>query len=68
MRPSSAASSRASYIGFTGGLSSATRLVEKKKEHDAVMALDHVSAELVERLEALGDDCEIMASAGQGTP
>ena len=40
--------------------------MEKRKEYDAVMALDKVSAELVERLEALGEDCEIMADAGQG--
>ncbi|KAF8590945.1 hypothetical protein K439DRAFT_1328335 [Ramaria rubella] len=63
MRPWSAASSRASHVG-SAGLSTA-RLVEKRKEYDAVMALDKVSAELVERLEALGEDCEIMANAGQ---
>jgi hypothetical protein len=40
--------------------------LEKRKEYEAVLALDKVSAELVERLEALGDDCEIMADAGQG--
>jgi len=66
MRPSSAASSRASHAGYSGGMSSVTRLMEKRKEYDAVMALDKVSADLVERLEALGDDCEIMADAGQG--
>lgn len=62
MRPSSAASSRASHAGF----SSTARLIEKRKEYDAVMALETVSAEMVARLEALGDDCEIMAEAGQG--
>lgn len=66
MRPSSAASTRASHVGSAGGLSATARLMEKRKEYDAVMALDKVSAELVERLEALGQDCEIMADAGQG--
>lgn len=42
------------------------RLMEKRKEHDAVMALDKVSGELVDRLEGLGEDCEIMADAGKG--
>lgn len=65
MRPSSAASNRASHIG-SGGLSATARLMEKRKEYDAVMALDKVSAELVDRLEGLGEDCEIMADAGQG--
>ncbi|KIJ25306.1 hypothetical protein M422DRAFT_785613 [Sphaerobolus stellatus SS14] len=54
MRPSSA-SYRASHVGFGGGggMSSRSRLMEKKK-YDAVMALDKISAELVERLDALG--------------
>ncbi|KAF8530472.1 hypothetical protein BU17DRAFT_79253 [Hysterangium stoloniferum] len=65
MRPSSAASTRASHMGAAGGLSSTARLMEKKKEYEAVLALDKVSAELVERLEALGDDCQIMADAGE---
>lgn len=64
MRPSSAASIRTSHFGT--GVSSATRLLEKKREFEAVKALDKISLELVERLEALGDDCEIMAEAGQG--
>ncbi|KIJ52675.1 hypothetical protein M422DRAFT_243452 [Sphaerobolus stellatus SS14] len=46
-------------------MSSTSRLMEKKKEYDAVMALDKISAELVERLDALGNDAEIMADAGQ---
>ena len=65
MRPSSAASNRASYMTSAGG-SATARLMEKRKEHDAVMALDKVSGELVDRLEGLGEDCEIMADAGKG--
>jgi DASH complex subunit Dad2 len=53
-------------MGSAGGLSATARLMEKRKEYDAVMALDKVSAELVDRLEGLGEDCEIMADAGQG--
>lgn len=63
MRPSSAASIRASNLGTN--VSSVTRLLEKRKEYAAVNALDKISSELAERLEGLGDDCEIMAEAGQ---
>ncbi|GJJ06593.1 hypothetical protein Clacol_000786 [Clathrus columnatus] len=63
MRPSSAASIRASHFGT--GVSSATRFAEKKKEYDAVKALEKTTSELVERLDALGDDSEIMADSGR---
>ena len=44
----------------------AHRLLEKKKEYEAVAALERASALFVKRIEALADDCEVMADAGQG--
>ena len=42
------------------------RLNEKKKEYDAVCALDRASAMFVKRIEGLSADCDIMADAGIG--
>lgn len=42
------------------------KLIEKKKEFDAVAALERASALYLQRIEALGEDCEIMAKAGEG--
>lgn len=44
----------------------AAKLLEKKKEYDAVCALERASALYLERIEGLGEDCDIMADAGQG--
>jgi len=44
-----------------------SKLLEKKKEYDAVNALERASALFLERIEGLGDDCDIMADAGEGT-
>ncbi|KAF4621394.1 hypothetical protein D9613_000529 [Agrocybe pediades] len=41
------------------------KLIEKKKEYDAVAALERSSALYYERIAALGEDCEIMANAGE---
>lgn len=41
------------------------RLLEKKKEYEAVAALERSSALFVKRIESLADDCEVMADAGQ---
>lgn len=46
--------------------SSATKLIEKKKEYDAVAALERASALFLQRMEQLSDDCDIMAKAGEG--
>lgn len=40
------------------------RLQEKKKEIDAVAALDRATADLVERIAKLSDDCDVMAESG----
>lgn len=42
------------------------RLLEKKKEYEAVAALERASSLFVKRIEGLADDCEVMADAGQG--
>jgi len=42
------------------------KLLEKKKEYEAVAALERASALFVKRIEGLADDCEVMADAGQG--
>ncbi|KAI9572379.1 hypothetical protein HD554DRAFT_2015498 [Boletus coccyginus] len=44
---------------------SAHRLLEKKKEYEAVAALERASALFVKRIEALADDGQIIADAGQ---
>ncbi|KAH9993512.1 hypothetical protein BJV74DRAFT_770895 [Russula compacta] len=40
------------------------RLADKKKEFEAVDALQRASALFLRRLEGLADDCEVMAEAG----
>jgi len=40
-------------------------LLEKKKEYDAVAALERASALYLQRIETLGSDCETMAKAGE---
>jgi hypothetical protein len=42
------------------------RLTDKKKEFEAVEALQRASALFLRRLEGLADDCEAMAEAGIG--
>lgn len=42
------------------------RLADKKKEFEAVDALQRASALFLRRLEGLADDCEVMAEAGVG--
>jgi hypothetical protein len=42
------------------------RLADKKKEFEAVDALQRASALFLRRLEGLADDCEVMAEAGIG--
>ncbi|KAF6760085.1 hypothetical protein DFP72DRAFT_1166352, partial [Ephemerocybe angulata] len=64
MRPSIAAS-RASHIPSAPSAAAAAKLVEKKKEFDAVCALERASALYLERITALAEDCEVMADAGR---
>lgn len=61
---------RTSYASSTSNTTSSAaataKLIEKKKEYDAVAALERASALYHERIEALSEDCEIMANAGEG--
>lgn len=62
------AASRASHAAYpqTNSAAAAAKLLEKKKEFDAVSALERASALYLERIEGIGEDCDIMADAGQG--
>lgn len=42
------------------------KLTEKKKEFEAVSALEKASAKFIKRIEEIGDDFETMADAGLG--
>lgn len=41
------------------------KFLELKKEYDAVSALERTTRLYLQRIEALGEDCEIMARAGE---
>ncbi|KAH7912277.1 hypothetical protein BJ138DRAFT_1112483 [Hygrophoropsis aurantiaca] len=61
-------SSRSSHIPSshsTTNAASLTRLQEKKKEYEAVTALERATAMFLKRMEGLAEDCEVMADAGQ---
>ncbi|KIY53085.1 hypothetical protein FISHEDRAFT_33996 [Fistulina hepatica ATCC 64428] len=42
-----------------------SKLLEKKKEYDAVSALERASNSLLERMMGIDEDCNIMANAGE---
>lgn len=64
----SVAPNRASSLNASGGSAAAqAKLIEKKKEYDAVAALERASALYLERIQGLADDCDVMANAGEGT-
>ena len=44
----------------------AAKLLEKKKEFEAVQALERASTQFLRRIEGLGDDFDVMADAGVG--
>jgi len=61
----SVASSRSSQLpNQPPNAAAIARLLEKKKEFEAVSALERASAMFLKRIEGLGDDCDIMADAG----
>jgi len=47
--------------------SAQAKFLEKKKEYEAVAQLDKLTALMADRMEGLGEDCDIMALAGEGT-
>ena len=42
------------------------KILEKRKEFEALQALERASSEYVRRMRALAQDCEIMADGGKG--
>ena len=44
----------------------ATKLLEKKKEFEAVLALEKASTQMLKRMEGLSDDFDNIADAGIG--
>jgi hypothetical protein len=44
------------------------RYLEKKREVEAVIALERVSTEFARRFEALGDDFDVVAEASKSNP
>ncbi|KAJ7755753.1 hypothetical protein DFH07DRAFT_821719 [Mycena maculata] len=68
MSRQSVAANRPSHAaGLNPGNSAAAaaKFLEKKKEFDAVSALQRASALYLDRIEGLSDDCETMADAGK---
>ncbi|KAH9945689.1 hypothetical protein B0H21DRAFT_791554, partial [Amylocystis lapponica] len=67
MRQSAAASSsRQSQLPNPAiNAAAAAKLLEKKKEFEAVAALERASDNFVKRIEELGDDFDVMAEAGR---
>lgn len=72
MRKSSVYSARASHAtnsSIAAQASSAqlnAKLLEKKKEYDALQALERSSEAYVRRMEAFDVDCNLMADSGKG--
>ena len=62
----SVAPNRISQSLHPSSTSTLAKLLEKKRECDAVSALEKASALYLERIEGLGEDCDIMANAGEG--
>lgn len=66
MRASIAASRQSHLPGSVSNAAAATKLIEKKKEFEAVAALERASAQFLKRIEELGDDFEVISEAGIG--
>jgi len=61
----SVAPSRVSQTPHPSSTAALAKLLEKKRECDAVSALEKATALYLERIEGLGEDCDIMANAGE---
>jgi DASH complex subunit DAD2 len=71
MRPSSVANRTSYALGSNAQANSAAtqaRLLEKKKEYDAVAALDRASTQYLERITQIAEECDIMSDAGECKP
>ncbi|THV06737.1 hypothetical protein K435DRAFT_710967 [Dendrothele bispora CBS 962.96] len=65
MRQSSLANRSSFAVGSANSAATLARLLEKKKEYDAVAALERASVQYLERITQIADDCDIMANAGE---
>ena len=61
-----AASRQSQLPGSVANAAAAAKLLEKKKEFEAVAALERASAQFLKRIEELGDDFDVIADAGIG--
>ncbi|KAJ7782913.1 hypothetical protein B0H16DRAFT_1494833 [Mycena metata] len=57
--------SHAAGLNAVNSAAAAAKFLEKKKEFDAVSALQRASALYLQRIEGLANDCETMADAGK---
>ncbi|KAI0356368.1 hypothetical protein OH77DRAFT_1424024 [Trametes cingulata] len=64
MRASIAASRQSQAPGSIASAAATAKLLEKKKEYEAVAALERASAQFLKRIEELGDDFDVIADAG----
>ncbi|KAI0780009.1 hypothetical protein C8Q74DRAFT_1262563 [Fomes fomentarius] len=64
MRASVAPSRQSQLPSSVTSAAAAAKLLEKKKEFEAVAALERASAQFLKRIEDLGDDFDVMADAG----
>ena len=61
-----AVSRQSQLPGSVANAAAAAKLLEKKKEFEAVVALERASAQFLKRIEDLGEDFDTMADAGIG--
>ncbi|KAI9068362.1 hypothetical protein FKP32DRAFT_1561764 [Trametes sanguinea] len=64
MRASMAASRQSQAPGAIASAAATAKLLEKKKEYEAVAALERASAQFLRRIEDLGEDFDVIADAG----
>ncbi|KAI0790732.1 hypothetical protein C8Q75DRAFT_806124 [Abortiporus biennis] len=65
MRQSFAHSRQSVAPSQTASATAQAKLIEKKKECEAVIALEKASAKFLQRIEELGDDFDVIADAGK---
>ncbi|OJT12745.1 hypothetical protein TRAPUB_10693 [Trametes pubescens] len=64
MRASMAASRQSQAPGAIASAAATAKLLEKKKEYEAVAALERASAHFLKRIEDIGEDFDVIADAG----
>lgn len=66
MRASMAASRQSQAPGAIANAAANAKLLEMKKEYEAVAALERAGAHFLKRIEDIGDDFDVIADAGIG--